>query len=92
MVRDLIIESVEQRFGAIARLPHAVEWLHDNGSCYTARETTSFARDMGFISAVLPTEALSLTAWLRPSSKPSRTIVFMSTIGPAETVMAQLGQ
>ena len=27
MVRDLMIESVEQRFGNVARLPHAVEWL-----------------------------------------------------------------
>lgn len=50
MVRDLMTESVERRFGPVTRLPHAVEWLSDNGSCYTARETIIFAQDMGFIS------------------------------------------
>jgi len=54
MVRDLMIESVEARFGPIARLPHAVEWFSDNGSCYTATETISFAKDMGFISCFTP--------------------------------------
>jgi transposase InsO family protein len=39
MVRDLMVESVERRFGPTARLPHGIEWLSDNGSCYTARET-----------------------------------------------------
>ena len=50
VVRDLMIESVEARFGPVARLPHPVEWLSDNGSCYTASETTAFAQGMGFIS------------------------------------------
>jgi transposase InsO family protein len=54
MVRELMVESVEVRFGPLARLPHAVEWLSDNGSCYTATETISFAKDMGFISCFTP--------------------------------------
>src|SRR6185312_12445108 len=49
-----MVESVEARFGPLARLPHAVEWLSDNGSCYTATETISFAKDMGFISCFTP--------------------------------------
>ena len=54
MVRDLMIESVEYRFGIVDQLPHAVEWLSDNGSCYTATETRVFAKDMGFISCFTP--------------------------------------
>jgi transposase InsO family protein len=30
MVRDLMVESIERRFGSVSRLPHAVEWLSDN--------------------------------------------------------------
>ena len=54
MVRDLMTESVERRFGTVDLLPHRVEWLSDNGSCYTARETVGFAQDMGFISCFTP--------------------------------------
>jgi putative transposase len=45
-VRDLMVDAVERRFGRINRLPNAIEWLTDNGSCYIARSTTDFARAM----------------------------------------------
>lgn len=35
-VRDLMLLCVECRFDS-HRTPHAVEWMTDNGSCYTAR-------------------------------------------------------
>lgn len=35
MVRDLMAESIESRFGLVDRLPHRIEWLTDNGSAYT---------------------------------------------------------
>ena len=38
MVRDMMLEAVESRFAAI-QAPHALEWLTDNGSVYTAHET-----------------------------------------------------
>jgi putative transposase len=31
-IRDLMIESVERRFGPVNRLPVPIEWLSDNGS------------------------------------------------------------
>jgi transposase InsO family protein len=43
MVRDLMAESIESRFGLVDRLPHRIEWLIDNGSAYTAHETRNFA-------------------------------------------------
>jgi transposase InsO family protein len=53
MVRDLMLESVERRFDQ-ASTPHPVEWLSDNGSCYTARETVEFASWLGLVSRFTP--------------------------------------
>jgi putative transposase len=36
MIRDLMLESLEMRFGRAERLPHLIEWLSNNGSCYRA--------------------------------------------------------
>jgi hypothetical protein len=47
-VRDLMVASVESRFGQVNRLPRAIEWLSDNGSGYIAKDTKRFARDLGF--------------------------------------------
>jgi transposase InsO family protein len=35
-------------------LPHAVEWLTDNGSCYIADATRTFAASLGFIVCTTP--------------------------------------
>jgi putative transposase len=46
MVRDLMVEAVETRFGA-ATPAQPIEWLTDNGSPYIARDTRAFAREIG---------------------------------------------
>lgn len=53
MIRDLMLECVEKRFGT-SRAPHKVQWLSDNGSCYTARETVEFAAWLGLESCFTP--------------------------------------
>ena len=53
MVQDLMLECVEKRFGAL-KAPHPVEWLSDNGSCYTAKETIAFASLLGLLSRFTP--------------------------------------
>ncbi|MBK5552921.1 IS3 family transposase [Pseudomonas sp. TH03] len=45
-VRDLMLESVEKRFGDQLP-PTPVQWLSDNGSAYTAEQTRLFARQIG---------------------------------------------
>lgn len=45
LVRDLMAETVEIRFGR--RPPHKVQWLTDNGPGYVARETVFFGRELG---------------------------------------------
>ena len=42
-VDDLMMQAVEQRFAANGKATGNVEWLTDNGSCYTAAKTRSFA-------------------------------------------------
>lgn len=48
LMRDIIAESVEARFGAVQRLPHSIQWMTDNGSANVARETVFYARELGF--------------------------------------------
>lgn len=52
-VRDLMLLCVERRFGS-HRTPHAVEWLTDNGSCYTATETIAFGQSLGLVPCFTP--------------------------------------
>jgi putative transposase len=42
-VRDLMVESIEQRFGQLECLAHRIEWLSDNGSCYTLKKRVRFS-------------------------------------------------
>ncbi len=46
MVRDLMVEAVEGRFDDESP-KRPIEWLTDNGSPYIARDTRSFAREIG---------------------------------------------
>jgi putative transposase len=56
-VRDLMVAAVEHRFGRVNQLPTLIEWLTDNGSCYLARETRRFARDIGLVPRTTPLES-----------------------------------
>ncbi len=53
MVRDLMLQAVEQRFNAL-QAPHTVEFLSDNGSCYTALETKRFATSLNLRPCFTP--------------------------------------
>jgi transposase InsO family protein len=53
MIRDLMVESIERRFGDRA-LPHPIQWLSDNGGCYRAHETIDFAIGVGFVPCFTP--------------------------------------
>ena len=45
------------RFGRVNRLPSTIEWLTDNGSCYTAKETRRFAREINLRRRTTPIES-----------------------------------
>jgi len=48
-VREMLIEAVEKRFGAVESVPagHTLEFLSDNGSAYVSSQTRSVARQLG---------------------------------------------
>jgi putative transposase len=56
-IRDLMVESVERRFGLIDELPKSIEWLSDNGSPYTAADTRALARLIGLLPCTTPIES-----------------------------------
>lgn len=47
MIRDLMTETMLYRFGEVSQLPRKVQWLSDNGSCYTSGKTVRFGRSIG---------------------------------------------
>jgi len=53
MVRDRMLIAVESRFSSY-RASNRVEWLSDNGSCYTALETIVFAHQVGLTPCFTP--------------------------------------
>ena len=55
-IRDMMLEAVEQRFGAY-RAHHPVEMLTDNGSPYIAKETRIFARQLGLKPCFTPVKS-----------------------------------
>jgi len=54
LINDLMMQAIEQRFGIDHRPNEAIEWLTDNGSCYTAHETKAFAKMLGLKPVTTP--------------------------------------
>ena len=53
MAQSALLGAIENRFGML-KAPHWLEWLTDNGSCFIAKETLSFARSARIISCFTP--------------------------------------
>ena len=65
-IRDLVLESVEKRFGD--QLPTTpVRWLSDNGSACTAEQTRLFARQIGLQPVTTPERSPQSNGRLRAS-------------------------
>src|SRR5215831_16519415 len=90
-VRDLMVAAVEYRFGQVNRLPVTIEWLSDNGSCYVAGHTRSFARDIGLEPRTTPLESPQSNGMAEAFVRTiKRDYVRVSPRPDAETVMRQL--
>lgn len=91
-VRDLMVLSVERRFGCL-KTPHAVEWLSDNGSAYTARDTIAFGRSVGLASCFTPVRSPQSNGMAESFVKTfKRDYVYVNDRPDAATVLAQLNQ
>tara|TARA_B100000530_G_C15933191_1_gene477853 strand:+ start:4019 stop:4375 length:357 start_codon:yes stop_codon:yes gene_type:complete len=52
-----MMQAVEYRFGAGSTAQTPIEWLSDNGSCYIAIETRTFAKQLGLKPVRTPVES-----------------------------------
>jgi putative transposase len=90
MIRDLMLESVEQRFGA-AGVPHPIQWLSDNGSCYRAHETINFADRLGLVPCFTPVRSPQSNGMAEAFVKTfKRDYVYVHDRPDAQTVLSQL--
>src|SRR5215203_1057856 len=90
-VRALMVAAVEHRFGPVNRLPVEIEWLTDNGSCYLARETRRFARDVGLVPCTTPLESPQSNGMAEAFVRTlKRDYVRLSPVPDAESVLRQL--
>ena len=90
MIRDLMLESVELRFGT-TRVPHPIQWLSDNGSCYRANETIDFAIDLGLVPCFTPVRSPQSNGMAEAFVKTfKRDYVYVHDRPDARTVLSQL--
>ena len=54
LVGDFMMQAVEKRFEFNGKPVKTIEWLTDNGSCYTAAETRDFAKELGLKPVTTP--------------------------------------
>ena len=91
MIRNLMAESIEYRFGLIHRLPHRIQWLSDNGPAYVARETRNFAHMIGLEVCTTPFYSPESNGMAESFVKTfKRDYVHINILADAVTVMKQL--
>lgn len=91
MVRDLMVECVERRFGQAHTVSQRIQWLSDNGSVYTAHETVALARSIGLIPCTTPVQSPESNGMAEGFVKTfKRDYVFVNDRPDASTVMQAL--
>ena len=91
MVRDLMAETVEKRFGTVTKVPHLVQWLTDNGPGYVAHETVAFGRLLGLevcTTAPYSPESNGMAEAFVKTFK--RDYVYLADLSTGDSVRAQL--
>jgi transposase InsO family protein len=92
MIRDLMAESVERRFGAEALCtPHSVAWLSDNGPPSTALDTRDFGGKLGLVVCTTPAYSPESNGMAESFVKTfKRDYVYVNELHDAVSVMRQL--
>jgi putative transposase len=91
LVGDLMMQAVERRFGTSETPTKPVEWLTDNGSCYTAAETKSFAKLLGLKPVTTPVTSPQSNGMAESFVKTlKRDYAKLANRPDSKTVMAQL--
>jgi putative transposase len=90
MIRDLMLETVEYRFGQ-PKVSAPLQWLTDNGSCYTAKETVAFGRMLGLDIRTTPTYSPESNGMAEAFVKTfKRDYVYLGNLQNAKIVFEQL--
>lgn len=91
MVKDLMVETVEARFGNVDRTPHRVEWLTDNGSAFTAHDARTFAVAIGLLPCTTPVRSPESNGMAESFVRTfKRDYVHQNRLDDAASVMAML--
>lgn len=91
LVRDLMAEAIEARFGLVDKVPAPIQWLSDNGPGYVAHETQRFAHMMGLEVCTTPFYSPESNGMAESFVKTfKRDYVHMNSLPDASTVLAQL--
>jgi len=91
MVRDLMVESIETRFGSLAAFQKPIQWLSDNGPCFIAHETVRVGRMLGFEICTTPSYSPESNGMAEAFVKTfKRDYVWSARLTDARTVMQQL--
>lgn len=91
-IRDVMLESVHHRFGTEARrVPTDIQWLSDNGACYTARETIEFAETLGLVPCFTPPYSPQSNGMAESFVKSfKRDYVYVNELRDADSIIAKL--
>ena len=90
-VCDLMLQSMEYRFGPIDTLSQTIEWLSDNGLYYLAGNTRAFASSINMRVCSTPTYSPQSNGMAEAFVKTfKRDYVFIHDRPDARTVMSQL--
>lgn len=92
-VREMLIEAVEKRFGAVEAVPEGrkLEFLTDNGSAYIAGDTRAIARSLGLKPVNTPVCSPQSNGMAESFVNTfKRDYVSRMDLTDAQTVMAQL--
>lgn len=91
LVGDLMMQAVEKRFGPNGKPAKPIEWLTDNGSCYTATETKQFAKQLGLKPLTTPVRSPQNNGMAESFVKTlKRDYARLADLSDSKTVMAQL--
>jgi putative transposase len=91
MIRDLITDCLEFRFGSGQPAPKTIQWLTDNGPCYAAHDTVTFARSVNLdvcTTAPYSPESNGMAEAFVKTFK--RDYVYVNEVPDAVTVLARL--
>lgn len=90
MAQSVLLACVEARFHS-TRASQPVEWLTDNGSCFTALETRNFARELGVECRFTPVRSPQSNGMAESFVKTfKRDYVFCHALPDAVSVLRQL--